>query len=182
MARAQSCENDVQHIEHLSHGTCRVPHGTKGQFSYLSLTEFKSQLFKIILLKPVPEGGNNKFTRDNEFDQQRLSLWQHAQFSKQIPPWDRRACCWEVQKPGNKHLSHYMNSPFCSPLFPSFHFFSPMAHRSIYFPETFFEFLGFSNCVQEQWTPERSDSDRWWVSRGIFFHVEGLNREPYMSK
>ena len=33
VARAQSCANHVQHIEHSSHVTCHVPHGTKGQLS-----------------------------------------------------------------------------------------------------------------------------------------------------
>ena len=34
VARAQSCANHVQNIEHLSRATCRVPSGTKGQLSY----------------------------------------------------------------------------------------------------------------------------------------------------
>ena len=34
VARAQSCANHVQHIEHVSRATCRVPRGTKGQLSY----------------------------------------------------------------------------------------------------------------------------------------------------
>ena len=33
VARAQSCADHVQHMERLSHATCRVPHGTKGQLS-----------------------------------------------------------------------------------------------------------------------------------------------------
>ena len=34
VARAQSCANHVQHIEHLSRATCSVPLGTKGQLCY----------------------------------------------------------------------------------------------------------------------------------------------------
>ena len=34
VARAQPCANYEQHIERLSRATCRVPRGTKGQFSY----------------------------------------------------------------------------------------------------------------------------------------------------
>ena len=33
VAQAKSCANHVQHIECLSHATCHVPHGLKGQFS-----------------------------------------------------------------------------------------------------------------------------------------------------
>ena len=33
VAKAQSCENHVQHIERLSRATCCVPLGTKGQLS-----------------------------------------------------------------------------------------------------------------------------------------------------
>ena len=32
-AKAQSCANDMQHMERLSRATCRVPLGTKGQLS-----------------------------------------------------------------------------------------------------------------------------------------------------
>ena len=35
VAKAQACENHVQHIERLSRAPCRVPLGTKGQLSYL---------------------------------------------------------------------------------------------------------------------------------------------------
>ena len=34
VAGAKPCANHVQHIEHLSCATCRVPLGRKGQFSY----------------------------------------------------------------------------------------------------------------------------------------------------
>ena len=34
VARAQSCANHMQHIEHSSRVTCRVLHGMEGQLSY----------------------------------------------------------------------------------------------------------------------------------------------------
>ena len=34
VARAQSCANHEQHIQHLSRATCRVPHDAQGQLSY----------------------------------------------------------------------------------------------------------------------------------------------------
>ena len=35
VVKAQSCANHMQHVERLSHATCDVPHGMKGQLSYL---------------------------------------------------------------------------------------------------------------------------------------------------
>ena len=45
VAKAQSCENHVQHIERISRATRCVPLGTKGQLSILGLTELNSHFF-----------------------------------------------------------------------------------------------------------------------------------------
>ena len=53
VAQARSCANHVQHIEWLSHATfmrCYMPHGTKGQLSYLNLTELKLHLFELYFI------------------------------------------------------------------------------------------------------------------------------------